>query len=141
MHIGAVHSLLGQYINVLEYDTNATLVVVEVVQKGTKQVEDKYRLACASGTIKTLYTRSYIQPLPGVSPEVMGLQIALDSWRGMPEVGLREAMRVVSAVGGQGLVHCSCKGECNTKRCACFKEKRKCNSRCHKGNTQCRNHD
>ena len=28
-------------------DTNATLVVVEVVQKGTKQVEDKYRLACA----------------------------------------------------------------------------------------------
>eukprot|EP00964_Phaeocystis_antarctica_P130137 scaffold93996_cov77-Phaeocystis_antarctica.AAC.1 len=70
----------------------ATLVVVEVVQKGTKQVEDKYRLACASGTIMTLYTRSYIQPLPGVSPEVMGLQIALDSWRGMPEVGLREAM-------------------------------------------------
>ena len=53
-------------------NTNATpsaLVVVEVVQKGTKQVEDKYRLACASGTIKTLYTRSYIQPLPGVSPQ------------------------------------------------------------------------
>jgi len=122
-------------------DTNATLVVVEVVQKGTKQVEDKYRLACASGTIKTLYTRSYIQPLPGVSPEVMGLQIALDSWRGMPEVGLREAMRVVSAVGGQGLVHCACKGECNNNRCACVKAKRKCNSRCHKGSTNCRNHD
>ena len=122
-------------------DTNATLVVVEVVQKGTKQVEDKSRLACASGTIKTLYTRSYIQPLPGVSPEVMGLQIALDSWRGMPEVGLREAMRVVSAVGGQGLVHCACKGECNNNRCACVKAKRKCNSRCHKGSTNCRNHD
>ena len=42
-------------------------MVVEVVQKGTKQVEDKYRLACASGTIKSLYTRSYIQPYDDAS--------------------------------------------------------------------------
>ena len=66
---------------------------------------------------------------------------AVDSWRGMPEVGLREAMRVVSAVGGQGLVYCACKGECNNNRCACVKAKRKCNSRCHKGSKNCRNHD
>ena len=26
-------------------------------------------------------------------------------------------------------------------RCACVKAKRKCNSRCHKGSTNCRNHD
>lgn len=93
--------------------------------------------------IKNLYTRSYIEPLPGVSPAVMGLQIPLDNWRtqSYPQVGLREAMRIVSAVGGQGLLHCSCKGECNNQRCACFKAKRKCNSRCHKGSKRCCNHD
>ena len=122
-------------------DTNATLVVVEVVRTGTTEVEDKYRLACAAGVIKTVYVRSYIDPLPGVSPEVMGLATALENWQGMPRVGLREAMRVVSAVGGQGLVHCSCMGECQNNRCACFKAKRKCNSRCHKGNKRCCNHD
>ena len=46
--------------------------------------------------------RLHLQPLPGVTPEVMGLQVALDSWRGMPVVGLREAMRVVSAVRRSG---------------------------------------
>ena len=91
--------------------------------------------------LKTLYTRSYISPVPGVTPEVMGLKTALESWRGMPEVGLREAMRVVSAVGGQGVVQCACKGKCNSNKCSCFKNGRKCNSRCHKGNTDCCNHD
>ena len=42
------HSSVGTRTrSVRSSNTNATLVVVEVVQKGTKQVEDKYRLACA----------------------------------------------------------------------------------------------
>lgn len=113
---------------------------MEVVSKGEKQKEDMYRLACAAGVINTLYSRSYIRPLE-IGAGLMGLQTALESWQGMPEVGLRTAMRVVSAVGGQGLVHCACKGDCLKGRCACLKAKRKCNSRCHKGNKKCKNHD
>ena len=121
-------------------ETNATLVVVEIVSKGEKQKEDMYRLACAGGVINTLYSRSYIRPLE-IGAGLMGLQTVLESWQGMPEVGLRAAMCVVSAVGGQGLVHCACKGDCLKGRCACLKAKRKCNSRCHKGNKKCKNHD
>ena len=37
---------------------------------------------------------------------------------------------------------CSCvKASCITNRCACFKAGRKCNSRCHPKNANCRNHD
>ena len=123
-------------------ETNATLVVVEIIKKGKlgQEQEDGYRLACAAGVINTLYPRSYIRPLE-IGPGLMGLQTALESWKGMPKVGLRAAMRVVSAVGGQGLVHCSCKGDCLSGRCACLKAKRKCNSRCHKSNKRCRNCD
>ena len=121
--------------------TNATLVVVELVETGTKQKEIKYRLACRMGKIKSLYERSYISPVFGSTPELHGLQVALDSWAGMPEVSLRQAMAVQSTVGGQGMVHCNCKGSCESNKCSCFKAGRKCNSRCHKGNTCCTNHD
>ena len=50
-------------------------------------------------------------------------------------------MAVQSAVGGQGFVFCTCKGTCETQKCSCFKAGRKCNSRCHKNNTKCKNLD
>ena len=98
-------------------------------------------MACRMGKIKSLYERSYISPVFGSTPELHGLQVALDSWAGMPEVSLRQAMAVQSTVGGQGMVHCNCKGSCESNKCSCFKAGRKCNSRCHKGNTCCTNHD
>ena len=118
-------------------ETNATLVVVELVKKPH---EIFYRLACAAGQIKDLYTRSYINPI-NVTPLAMGLQGALNSWHELPAIPLRSAMQVVSAVGGQGMVRCSCSGPCNTNRCSCFKANRKCNSRCHKSSVKCANHD
>ena len=81
--------------------------------------------------VKTLYTRSYIKLLPSTTPVAQGLQLALEGWQGLPQVGLRENMAVISAVGGQGHVHCTCKGKCKSKHCSCFKADRKCNSRCH----------
>ena len=45
-------------------DSNATLVVVElVVVTGSKRKETKYRLAGPTGTVNTLYSRSYVKPL------------------------------------------------------------------------------
>ena len=46
-------------------------------------------------------------------------------------------MRSTSAVNGQGIVRYACKSECS-----CYKAGgRKCNSRYHKSNNKCTNHD
>ena len=121
--------------------TNATLVVVETVEQGEKQKETVYRLACAAGVVQVLYGRSYINPLPNMTPELVGLANALQNWQGMPQISLRGAMAVQSTVGGQGMLRCSCKGKCDNLKCACKKAGRRCNSRCHKGNTVCTNLD
>lgn len=121
--------------------TTATAVVVEVVWCGEQnRVESvKYRLACQAGVLKALRHRSYVHPLPGVTPSLMGLEEALHSWRTMPLVGDRACARVLSAVGGQGLLHCACTGHCMSGKCSCYKAGRECNSRCHKSNARCKN--
>ena len=51
------------------------------------------------------------------------------------EVGLREAIRLLSVAHGQGVLKCNCKtGNCKSGKCSCFNHKQKCNSRCHGGN-------
>lgn len=118
--------------------TTATAVIVEVVHVGKKDMV-KYRLACAAGTLKTLRSRPYINPLPNMNAHVIGLADALRNWKSMPEVGDRACSRFVSMVGGQGLVHCLCTTMCDSMRCSCFKANRECNSRCHKNNCLCVN--
>eukprot|EP00966_Prymnesium_polylepis_P069654 1619523-Prymnesium_polylepis.1 len=54
-------------------DHNLTCIVVELVEKGKKQSEIKYRLATQGGVLKTLYTRSYVKLLPSATPSLMGL--------------------------------------------------------------------
>ena len=88
--------------------------------------------------LKTLYTRSYVKLLAVGHPQshvsLMWLQSVLDGWRELPQaVGIRTLAKAASQVGGQGLVHCACKGPCDKNSCSCFKAERKCNSRCHKG--------
>ena len=109
---------------------------------GVKRKEVKYRLAGKGGTLKVLYTRSYVFPLPNTTPLAQGLEDSLKNWKTFPEVGLRELAKAASVVGGQGHTHCSCKkGKCDGPACKCFKAGLKCNSRCHKGNKFCKNHD
>jgi hypothetical protein len=120
--------------------TTAVCVVVEAVETGEKQKEIKYRLACANGVLKSLRVRSHVKPAkPGVTPLMMGLQDALVNWKSMPEVGDRACARALSAAGGQGLLHCACKGACDGGKCSCFAAGRECNSRCHKENAKCKN--
>ncbi|KAK7469845.1 hypothetical protein BaRGS_00036123 [Batillaria attramentaria] len=56
-------------------------------------------------------------------------------------VSLRSAVRVQSALGGQGFTKCNCNSikNCQTNR-KCFKAKLYCNSRCH-GSLTCANKD
>ena len=105
--------------------TNATLVVVEHV--GT----ESYRVANRAGVYKDVVSRAYLTPLESTAA-LVGLDSVLQEWRGMPKVSIRKIAASLSVAGGQGLLHCSCKGSCQSNRCACFKAGRKCNSRCHK---------
>lgn len=53
-------------------------------------------------------------------------------------ISVREAESKVSLRDGQGYLKCSCrpsKTQCATNRCACFKKKVMCNSRCHNSDT------
>ena len=48
-------------------------------------------------------------------------------------------LHLVSSVGGQGMIHCNCRGECTTNGCSCKKANRLCSSRCHRNNSRCKN--
>ena len=97
-----------------------------------------YRVAAHAGVLKAVYARHQLKPL-AVAPALLGLEGVAVRWRSMKEVGERACMRLVSAVGGQGFVHCMCAGKCVSGKCACRKAKRMCNSRCHPKSAICEN--
>lgn len=57
------------------------------------------------------------------------------------KLSLREIVRLLSVGKGQGYKRYGCKTGCDTKRCKCLQENLKCNSACHKGNINCKNHE
>lgn len=59
------------------------------------------------------------------------------------DASLREIVRNLSVGDGQGKKKCACKTGCASYRCACFKNKMKCNSACHSQLSihKCTNHD
>lgn len=135
-----VHIAIAEVDRAKTDTTTAVAVVVEAVETGSTQKEVKYRLACAAGVLKSLRVRSAVMPArSGMTPRMMGLEEALTNWQNMPEVGDRACARALSAVGGQGLLHCACTGKCDNARCTCFRAGRECNSRCHKSNPNCEN--
>ena len=116
---------------------NITGVVVEhEEQEGVLH----YRVAAQAGVLKAVYARHQLKPLRQ-SAALLGLDAVLKVWKSLPQVGERSCMLLVSAVGGQGVVHCHCAGRCDTKRCACRYNNRMCNSRCHVRNKVCKNNE
>ncbi len=62
--------------------------------------------------ISRLYHPSHISSVAAVAanPDMLCLQNILDEWTGLPKISKREALRVVSLVGGQGKhLGCKCK--------------------------------
>ena len=135
--VGTVVQLAAADVDRAKTDVyNITGVVVEQVSmEGVLH----YRVGAKPGVLKGVYARHQLKPLFDTPPSILGLHEILSTWEDAPRVGERRCMRVVSHTGGQGFLKCSCTGSCTTKRCACFKNKRICNSRCHKGNTRCAN--
>ena len=102
------------------------------------------RVAVKQGLLHRAYVYHKLKPVPEASNnrEVLDLQEAFEDWRSLPKITEREAARFISSVGGQGIVHCNCRGSCVTNSCTCKKAGRLCSSRCHRNNKQCKNmHD
>jgi hypothetical protein len=120
--------------------TSVVVVVVEVIRFGEHDIECKYRLACPSGQLRSLYARTYLVPIQHATADQLGFTLTLKHWRDMPVIGERKAVVGDSAVGGQGMLKCHCKGTCKAGKCACWVNDRLCNSRCHPRSKACLNH-
>jgi hypothetical protein len=82
--------------------------------------------------------RFQVEPIK--KPENYDLQNALENWQGAKKISVREALRAISMMGGQGFFFCNCKGNCKKNGCKCRKNGRQCNSKCHPCSTACKNH-
>ena len=71
--------------------------------------------------------------------DAMDLREAYEGWRSLPRITEREAARYILSVGGQGIIHCMCRGTCTTNACSCKKAGRLCSSRCHRNSKTCKN--
>lgn len=94
--------------------------------------DGRYRIGTRAGIIKNWLERNSFErtKFTGISKKNIPNN----------EVSIREIVCHLSVGTGQGFKKCSCKSNCNNKRCACFKSDLKCNSACHKGKS-CENHD
>ena len=119
--------------------TSVVVVVVEVVRFSVHDIEVQYRLACPTGQLRSLYARTYLIPIHHATADQLGFTLTLKHWRAMPVIGERKAVVGDSAVGGQGMLKCHCKGTCQAGKCACWMAERLCNSRCHTRSSACRN--
>lgn len=108
-------------------------VVVEV----TPRIQ--YRLACKAGVLDHVLCHQDFLYEPNKTPIFYGLQEALLNWRAMRKISVRAGSGAIAPSGGQGHIHCSCSGACDSKRCTYFRAGQKCNSRCHPKNSKCCN--
>ena len=93
---------------------------------------DLYRIAVKAGILKESYSRNQFD----CCPERL---LTEDNVNQDKSVSLREAVNQQSMCGGQGFKKCSCASmQCKSNRCACYKAKVLCNSRCH-GSLKCKN--
>jgi hypothetical protein len=105
-----------------------------------KNEHDAYLIGCKGGILKTRYFRGDLIYADKKTPASYDLEEILSNWRDVRgRISVRAAMAAISPVGGQGHIHCNCKGKCVQKSCKCKKQGLLCNSRCHKTNSRCLN--
>ena len=115
-------------------------LVVEITEHDNRQF---YKVGVVGGVLNTSFVRQDLVHEAKQSPSSLGLQgVGEGNWRSLPKISIRQGVKNVSLTGGQGMVKCSCKkATCKTNKCACYRANRKCNSRCHAKNANCKNHD
>ena len=95
------------------------------------EVRGLYEIACGAGVIERLVVRNNFEKISADFSDTIKIRTDI-------KVGIREAIRVLSIGGGQGMLKCECKLQCQ-KRCKCKSAGLLCNSRCHGGNNKCTN--
>lgn len=90
-------------------------------------------IATSKGTLKGKYSRNQFL----LCPEKL---LQIEDMDREKLISLREAVTMTSSCGGQGYSKCTCAGQkrCQTRKCTCFRNNRKCNSRCHQS-LSCKN--
>ena len=95
-------------------NVNATLVVLDHTEHGNYVVGNK------AGIYKEKVSRPYLTAVKHATPEMMALDKLLEEYQDegrrakLKLVSVRRVAAAGSAAGGQGMLHCSCRGECNT---------------------------
>ena len=125
---------IGEYVNVPVKDVDRGLtdppnLLCRIVDYDEEH--DEYELCCAAGCLTILFARSQFDRVVTESTFAVNLDRKIDS--------VREAVKLLSVGGGQGMLKCNCSGQCDSNRCSCKKNNLICNSRCHGGNTKCAN--
>jgi len=96
---------------------------------------DLYRIAVHAGILQGMYARNQFE----LCTQKL---LTFDDVCQAQEISLRSAVSQTSKSGGQGYMKCNCSGvgknKCQSKKCKCFKNNLKCNSRCH-GSLCCAN--
>jgi hypothetical protein len=57
----------------------------------------------------------------------------------MSKISEREAVKLSSPLGGQGIKRCKCKSDCSSKKCSRSMNTKHCTIFCHRGNSKCIN--
>ena len=100
-----------------------------------KDQNEMYKIGVKAGVLRGRYSRNQFS----VCQERFLSEEDIDTEK---TVSLREAVAFESLGGGQGFIKCNCRGgkgkTCASNRCKCYKNKLKCNSRCH-GSVTCPN--
>jgi hypothetical protein len=92
--------------------------------------EEFYELGTKLGKLKALYTRNQFT-------------LCKENFLSIEEVGpveivsVREVVKKLSLVGGQGFRKCNCSKKCTTKMCLCKSANQLCNSKCHNSQLCC----
>jgi hypothetical protein len=95
---------------------------------------NNHRIVCTGGVLKDclIFTRFWVEPINRA--EHYGLSDELQDWEAKPKISIREALHVISIMGGQAFFFCNCKESCDKNSCKCKKNGRACNSKCHPSN-------
>ncbi len=110
--------------------------IIEVVEHTNSHTQ--YRLASLYGLLDVCFYAKDLESHVGVLPELTSEVINL--WQ---QDNKKISLRQASAAASQHSVplelvtaKCNCNGECDSKRCVCFKAQKQCTSHCHAQNKQ-----
>ena len=98
-------------------------------------------VAVKQGILKRAYVYHVLKPVPEApnNLDAMNLPEAYEGWRSLPRVTERKAACYILSVGGQGIIHCNCRGTFTTNACSCKKAGRLCSSCCRRNSKTCNN--